>query len=496
MVADVLANLFSLQAIIGLVGGVLGGILIGILPGLGSVMGVAILLPLTFGMEPAAGIIMLSGIYAASFYGGSFTSILLHLPGTMGNASTCLDGYELTKQGKGLSAMGASTICSVIGGVASAIALMVIAPPLARFALRFSAAEFFLIAIFGLTIIGSLAGDNMLKGLLAGALGICVGFVGFDGIFGFPRFTYGNVVLEAGISTIPALIGLFSISQLMLMAEAIGKQKTHEEIELTGKFWPTWKEFVSWIPNIVRSKIIGLIIGIIPGPGGDVASWVSYNEAKRFSKNRALFGKGAIEGVCAGETANNAVVGGSMIPLLTLGIPGSAAAAVILGGFMMHGIAPGPFLFTVHADITYAILLGFLFANILMGLVGILIAKHVVKIANVPVGILTPLIIVLSAVGAFAINNSYMDVVVMTIFGFVGYWMRKFNFATAPVVLGLILGPIAENNFARAARMAGDTNLLVYYVTRPICVILGLLIILSLFTPLILSKAQKARERA
>ena len=496
--AQLLHNLFSVQAIIGLAAGVLGGLIIGILPGLGATMGVALLIPLTYGMEPAAAIIMLSGIYAAALYGGSFTSILLHTPGTPANAATCLDGFQLTLQGKGLNALGASTICSVIGGVSSAIALLTIAPPLARFALRFSAAEYFLIGLFGLTIIGSLAGDNIVKGLISGFFGLTMGLIGYDIVYGIARFTYSVTALEAGIQIVPALIGLFSISQVMIMAESIGsKTRIYEAKEgdlLKGKFFPEFKEFVRWIPNIIRSVIIGIIVGIIPGPGGDVSSWVSYNEARRFSKNKKLFGKGAIDGVCASETANNAVVGGSLIPTLTLGVPGSATSAVLLGGLMLQGLAPGPTLFTQQADITYAIIIGFLFANVLMGFAGMLIARHCVKIANVSNGIIVPVIVVLSLVGTYAINISMVDVVVMAIFGFVGYWMRKYGFATAPVVLGLILGPIAENGFVLAQLMAKGANMFIYYLSRPICIVLGFLILFSLFMPLLLNRVQKARE--
>jgi putative tricarboxylic transport membrane protein len=325
---------------------------------------------------------------------------------------------------------------------------------------------------------------------------VALGLVGYDIVFGAARFTYRITALEAGIQLVPALIGLFSISQVMIQAEKIGeKQKKYDMSAVTkGNFFPELKEFIRWLPNIFRSIVVGLIVGIIPGPGGDVGSWVSYNEARRFSKNRRMFGKGAIEGVCASETANNTTAGGSLIPLLTLGVPGSGTAAVLLGGLMLHGLAPGHSLFTQHADITYAIILGFLLANILMGVVGMLLAKHLARVATVSTGVLAPIIVVLSVVGAYAINMSIVDVVAMIIFGFIGYWMRKYGFATAPVVLGLILGPIAENGFIRAQLMARGANMFIYYISRPICIVLGLLIILGLFMPLIMSRMQKAME--
>ena len=490
---QLLNNLFSFQTLVGLAVGVLGGMLIGALPGLGATMGVALLIPLTYGMAPTGALIMLTALYTSAIYGGSITAILIHTPGTPASAATAADGYALTLQGKGLSALGASTICSMLGGTVSAIALLCIAPPLARLSLSFSAAEYFLIALFGLTIIGSLAGDNMVKGILSGVFGLALGLVGYDIVYGMARYTYRITALESGIQLVPALIGLFSISQVMVQAEKIGTQQANYDASMAarGKFFPGWKEFFRWIPNIIRSTIIGIIVGILPGAGGDVSSWVSYNEAKRFSKNRKLFGKGSIDGVCASETANNAVTGGALIPLLTLGIPGSSTAAVLLGGLLLQGLVPGHGLFTQNADITYAIILGFMFANILMGFIGMLIAKHVAKVANVSSGILAPIIVVLSVVGAYAINMSIVDVVVMIIFGFIGYWMRKYGFATAPVVLGILLGPMAENGYVRAQLMAKGENMVSYYMSRPICIVLGFLIILGLLAPFFMSRMQK-----
>lgn len=492
--AELLHNLFSMQALIALVVGVVGGIFIGALPGLGATMGIALLIPITFGMEPAAGLIMLTAIYTAAIYGGSITAILLHTPGTPASAATAMDGYELTKQGKGLQAIGVSTVASMFGGTVSAICLLLLAPPLARFSLRFNAPEYFLIALFGLTIIGSLAGDNMLKGIMAGILGLCVGFIGFDVSVGVSRFTYKITALQSGIQLVPALIGLFSMSQVMIQAENIGKAKKEQKLEvapLSGRLLPSAGEVFRMLPNIIRSSIIGLIVGILPGAGGDIGGWVSYNEAKRFSKNRKLFGKGAMEGIWASETANNAVTGGAFIPLFTLGIPGSSAAAVLLGGLMIQGLTPGHSLFTEKADITYAVILGFLLANILMGIIGLLIAKQVVKVATVPYGILAPVIVVLSVVGSFAINQSLFDAYVMVVFGIIGYFMRKYGFPTAPVVLAIILGPMAELGFKRANLMAKDTPILQYYLSRPLSVILIVLIVLSLFAPLLMNALQK-----
>ncbi|MDR3200341.1 MAG: tripartite tricarboxylate transporter permease [Spirochaetales bacterium] len=493
--SQLLANLFNLQTLIGLLVGVVGGMFIGALPGLGATMGIALLIPITFGMQPTAALIMLTALYTSAIYGGSITAILIHTPGTPASAATAMDGYALTQQGRGLQAVGISTCASMTGGTLSAVALLFIAPPLARVSLMFNAPEYFLIAIFGLTIIGSLAGDNMLKGLIAGVAGLCISFIGFDITVGVARFTYKISELESGIQLVPALIGLFSLSQVMIQAESIEAirrgEKTEINAQLEGRILPTLKEFIAALPNLIRSSIIGIFVGILPGAGGDIGGWLGYNEAKRWSKNKALFGKGATEAIWASESANNAVTGGALIPLITLGIPGSSAAAVLLGGLLIQGLTSGHTMFSDAANTTYAIILGFMFANILMGIIGFLIARKVAKVANAPTGILAPIIVVLSVVGAYAINLSYFDACVMVAFGLVGYFMRKTGFATAPVVLAIILGSMAEQGFKRAILMAKDESMLTYYLSRPICVVLILLIVLSLFAPLGL----KALER-
>ncbi|MDR2588582.1 MAG: tripartite tricarboxylate transporter permease [Spirochaetales bacterium] len=499
IISELIANLVNIETFIGILVGVVGGMVIGALPGLGATMGIALLIPITFGMHPTAALIMLSSLYTAAIYGGSITAILIHTPGTPASAATAMDGYALTKQGKGLEAIGISTFASMTGGTLSAVALFFIAPPLARISLMFNAPEYFLIAIFGLTIIGTLAGDNMLKGLIAGVAGLCISFVGFDITVGVPRFTYKIAELESGIQLVPALIGLFSLSQVMIQAESIeairrgGKADIPKQLQ--GRVLPPFQEIVREIPNLLRSSVIGIIVGILPGAGGDIGGWLGYNEAKRWSKNRQEFGKGSREAVYASEAANNAVTGGSIIPLITLGIPGSSAAAVLLGGLMIQGLTPGHTMFTEKAGITYAIILGFLFANILMGLLGFLVAKRVAKVANVPTGILAPVIVVLSVVGAYAINLSYFDACVMVVFGLAGYFMRKTGFATAPIVLAIILGSMAEQGYKRAILMAKDMNIYAYYFSRPICVVLILLIILSLFAPLGLKALEKKMHK-
>jgi putative tricarboxylic transport membrane protein len=486
----VFSGLASLDVVLMLLLGVIGGIIIGALPGLSATMAIALLIPITFGMNPIAALVLLASIYTSAIYGGSITAILIHTPGTPSSAATTLDGYPMTLRGEGLKALGISTVCSTIGGFVSAIALLLIAPPLARFSLKFSSAEYFLMALFGLTIISSLSAGNLIKGLAGGLIGLLVSTVGIDTMSAYPRFTCGFVDLESGISLIPAMIGLFSISQVLSQAEDIHSSKQMVIGELKGRLLPDRDEWRRILPTVTRSSIIGLLVGILPGAGGDIASWVAYNEAKRFSRHPENFGKGEIEGVAASETANNAVTGGAMIPLLTLGIPGSSATAVMLGGLLIHGLQPGHELFTTSANIVYAIIVGLIIANVLMGISGLLTARYVVKVAQIPFAILAPIIIILSVVGSYTINNSMFDVYVMAAFGLIGYVMHKTSFSTAAVVLAMILGSMAETGYRQAIVMSKG-HILSYYFSRPISLVLIALIALSLISPIII----KWRER-
>ncbi len=483
---QILVNLFSFQTLIALFIGVVGGMIMGALPGLSSTMAVALLVPITFGMEPVAGLVMLTAIYTSSTYGGSLSAILLHTPGTPASAATALDGYELTKRGQASRAIGIATLSSMIGGFVSGLALLFLAPPLAKVSLLFSAPEFLFLALFGLTIIGSLSGGSVLKGLASGAIGLLIGTIGIDIITGFPRYTFGVVPLESGVSLIPALIGLFSLSQVFILLEGKQEEKQENKIkQVITKLIPSKKDIKKVFNTILRSSGLGVIIGILPGAGGDVGSWVGYNEAKRFSKNKEEFGKGSIEGIAGSETANNAVTGGALIPLMTLGIPGSSTTAVLLGGLMIQGLVPGNELFTVHAEVSYSIIIGFIIANILMGIVGFFGAKYFIKVLNVPQSMLIPIIIGFCVIGSYAINNNIFDVWIMLIFGVIGYAMRKTGFAAAPVILGMILGPIAEKSLGQSMIMA-QGNLFSYFISRPITVAFMILIVLTITSPFII----------
>ncbi len=355
--AAVLSTVFSGEVMLAIAIGTLAGMVIGAMPGLSATMGVALLTPLTYTLSPSAAISMLAAVYTSAIYGGSITACLLHTPGTPASAATAADGYALTKQGQGMKAIGISTVCSMIGGTISAIALLLISEPLSRISLMFTPAEYMLLGLFGLTIIGSLSGDNLLKGLIAGAVGLVIACIGLDGMSGVPRYVFGITRLESGISMVPAMIGMFSISQAMIITEDLFKGKSlivdDPSSTLKGRVLPTAKEMKRITPTVIKSTIIGIFVGILPAAGGDIGSWVGYNNAKKSSKHPEEFGHGSIEGIAASETANNAVTGGALIPLLTLGIPGSGTAAIMLGSLMIHGMQPGPELFTKQAVQTH-----------------------------------------------------------------------------------------------------------------------------------------------
>ena len=467
------------QILTGLIVGVCGGTIIGCLPGLSASMGVALLLPMTYSMDTIPAMVMLTAIYTCAIYGGSISAILIHTPGTPSSAATALDGYTMTLQGKGLKAVGFSTYSSMIGGVLSAIALFTISPALSLLSLKFSSAEYFFIAIFGLTIIASVAADNIVKGLAAGALGLVIACVGSDPLTGYARLTFGTQALQSGINFVPALIGLFSVSQVMITSETIFHQEKKEFASTKGRFWPTAKEVAVTMPTVLKSSIIGIFIGILPGA-------VAYNMAKNSSKEPETFGKGNPIGICASEAANNAVTGGSMIPLLTLGVPGSAVASILLGGFLIQGMQPGRELFTTGAVNTYSIITGFTVANILMGIFGAFVAKHLIKATLIPSAIMTPIIVVLSVVGSFAINRNLFDVYVMVFFGLIGYVMVKAHFSTAGIVLALVLGNMAEIGYRQSLIMAKG-SVLTYFLGRPICLVLIALIVISLLIPAVKS---------
>ncbi len=488
MIQEIISNFCSIQVWIGLAVGVIGGMVVGAMPGLSGGMAIALLLPVTYSMEPVAALVMLMAIYTSAMTGGSISAILLHTPGTPANAATAIEGYPLTKQGRGLEAVGMSMLSSGIGGLSSAIALLVIAPPLAMVSLKFSEPESFLISIFGLTVIGSLAGNSILKGLLMGLVGLFLATIGMDAVTGTLRYTFGSDRLMNGIQMVPALIGLFTIAQVMSNCKDYRNANKsileQSNVTLGKKMLPTLKELPHYAWTWIVSSVIGIVVGILPGAGGNIGSWISYDQAKKHSKHKEEFGNGSMEGLAACESGNNAVTGGSMIPLMTLSIPGSPNAAIILGGLLIQGLVPGARLFTTQAPTTYSILIGFALSNILMVFVGLAIARYVVNVTKIPNSILMPVVVSLALIGAYAINASMFDVFITIFFGLLGYLMNKFDLSSAALILGLILGGTAERGLTLSLVMAKG-NVLGYYLGRPICLVLMALIVLSIAGPLV-----------
>lgn len=459
--------------------GVTVGIVIGALPGLTATMGVAILLPFTFGLDPLAGLLMISGVFFGGIYGGSITAILLKIPGTPAAAATAMDGFELTRKGQAGIALGTATLSSFLGGTASILVLVFLAPVLAGFALKFSAAESFALAVFGLSIISSISGASPIKGLIAGFLGLLIATVGLDPMAGLPRFTGGFTELFS-VPFIPVMIGLFAAAEAFKSLETL--ELKNAVAAALGRIIPPWPVFRPLLGTLGRSSALGIAIGIVPGAGADIAAFVAYNEAKRFSKTPEEFGKGSLAGVAACESGANGCTGGALLTMLTLGIPGDAVTAVMLGALTLQGLQPGPLLFQEHADLVFTLFAGMLVCYVLMLVIGLGSLRFMGRILRTPKSILTPAILLLCVVGTYAINNSMFDVGIMLVAGVAGYFMQKWDYPASPVVLALIMGPMAEANFRRALSLSGGS--LDFLYTRPITVALLSVAILTLLLPL------------
>lgn len=470
---------FSPQCLWAIFVGVFGGTVIGALPGLTATMGVALLIPVTFGMAPVLGLNMLIGIYIGGIYGGCISSILVKTPGTPASAATVLDGYPLAQKGQAKKALGMATLASGIGGLFSCVVLALMAPMLASIALKFGPTEYFALAAFGLAIIASLSSD-ILKGLLVGCFGMLLSTIGSDPIGGVLRFTFGATGFSDGIAFIPALIGLFAISEVMVQIEHVF-EKNEVTVKLSGTI-PNMKEMLSCWKTLLRGSIIGTFIGIVPGTGSGTASWISYSEAKRTSKHPERFGTGELDGVAATESANNAVCGGALVPLLALGIPGDSVTAVLIGGLMIQGLAPGPMLFVERPDVIIGIFTGSFVANIFMVIIGLAGIRLFAQVLNIPKKNLIMAIVMFCVLGSYAINMNVTDLFTMLLFGIVGYFLQKYNFSLAAVCISLILGPIAEENL-RLAYIANQGDLTVF-LTRPISAFFIVLSVFSLVWPI------------
>lgn len=484
---------FSLDVMLAMLIGTAAGVAIGALPGLSTTMGIAVLIPLTFTMSPLVALGLMAGIYNGAMYGGAIPAILLRIPGTPAGIATVFDGHPMAKMGLGVQAMRIALVSSAFGGVVSALTLILLAPPLAAIALRFGPAEVFWLAVFGLTAIAVLLSDNAVKGLLSACLGLVLGTVGIDQMTGNERFTFDILELTGGFSILVLLTGLFAIPPAFdLAAKALGIAGKLEGGPAGGK---TERKPFRWqrlIPTWLRSSAIGVIIGIVPGAGGNIASMIAWNEARRVAKKPERFGKGAPEGVAASECANNADNASALIPALTLGIPGNAVAAVILGGLLVHGLRPGPQLFRDSAPITYGFMLAMLVTAIILFFVGWLGARLFIHVLKMPPLLLSPMILAMACIGIFSINNSMFDVWAMVLIGFVGFAMERLQIPLAPAVLAVILGPMAEAEFRRSLLIAqGDLSFL---FSSPISLILVGLIVAMVLVPVVRGRFGRKRS--
>ena len=458
-----------------LFGAVLLGIIFGAMPGLTATLGVALLTTLTYGMETSTAMVALLSIYVGAIYGGSYSSILINIPGTAASAATALDGYPLACQGKAGKALGLTTTASAIGTFVGMLFVITMAPLICAFALKFTSFEFFLLAFFGIIISGTLTSHDLVyKGWIAGFLGLFLACVGRDQLQFYPRFTFGLSELDGGLDVVPVLIGAFGIPQII---QVLKDKIIHREVKRFQKILPEFDEIWHHMPDIIRSSLIGVGIGAVPGIGEDIAGWVSYGAAKNSSKHPERFGKGEISGVISAETANNACIGGAMIPLLSLGIPGSPPAAMLLGALMLHGIQPGPMLNFDHPLFIFQVTAILLLASFAMWITGILLAKQVVKVLRLPPPVFMPIIAVLCVIGSYSLGLSIFNLYLMIPIGILAYFLTEMQYPIAPMVIGVILGPMADANLRRALMVSKGSFLPI--VTRPVCLILIMIILLT-----------------
>ncbi|MBW6509996.1 MAG: tripartite tricarboxylate transporter permease [Desulfuromonadales bacterium] len=476
----------SLVAMIAATG---AGILVGALPGLSATMGVALLIPFTFGMHPLTALAAMAGMYNGAIYGGSIAAILLNIPGTPAAVCTTLDGHPMVKRGEGVLALQTAVISSTFGGAISALALMFVAPYLAALALRFGPAEYFWVAVLGLSTIASFISGSTIKGLISGFLGLLVSTAGMDSITGVQRFDFGTTYLLDGIPVLIALIGLFSIPEVFMILERSGKNQKRGLVNLKGsKGWnwvtDTAQSWVIWL----RASVLGVAVGMLPGAGANIAAFISYNDARQRSKTPEMFGKGCIDGLKASEAANNAVTASALAPMLSFGVPGNAVAAVMIGGLMVHGMQPGPNLFVKSPTVVYGLMWAMFFTNFIMLAFGYFGSRFFAQCLRIPPTLMASAIAVLSVVGTYSINNSMGDVYTMLICGFVGIIMLRLRIPVAPAVLGLILGRMAESELRRALMLAESAMEL---FTRPLSAVMVALTLFSLLFPIYRSYRKK-----
>ena len=458
------------------------GVVIGVLPGLGATTGAALLLPFTLTMEPVHAIAVLATIYVSATFAGSITAILINTPGTAAAAATTFDGYPLAQRGEAGRALGVAVVSSTVGGVFSVIVLCIAAPMLARVAYEFRPPEYFALTVFGLSMLASISAGGAVKNLIGGVFGVWLATIGAERATGIERFMFGNYEFYEGLAFVPVFIGLFAMSELLIQSKHANK--IVETIAMKAVKLPSKDDYKKIWKTILRSCGIGTFIGILPAEGATVASMIGYSEARRWSKNKEEFGKGAIEGIAGAEAANNAATGGAMVPTMVLGIPGSGTTAIILVGLMVHGLRPGPYLFTEQVDKVYQIFGAMLVANLMFMAMGLYAARLFARISLVPLTILWPVVFSLSVIGAYALNSSLLDVWIVLIFGVIGFFARRHGFAVAPIAVGLILGEMVETNLQNSLKMFDGEWWLI--LTQPLAAFFLVLAVLGLCGPLII----------
>ncbi|HAD88390.1 MAG TPA: C4-dicarboxylate ABC transporter permease [Rhodospirillaceae bacterium] len=475
IIQEAFLHVATWQTILALFCGVAIGTIIGAIPGMTVSMGVALTLPFTFTLDPVTGILLLLGVYKGGIYGGSITAIVIRAPGTPAASCTVLDGFPMAQKGEARKALEMALYASCIADFISNLALIFFAGFLASLALKFGAPEFFTLIVFSLTIIAGVSGDDLIKGLASAMLGLIGATVGLDLVYGTDRFVFGVYELMGGLSFIPVLIGLFALPEII--NHYTHKDRGIGDINKIGSARLSLAELKGSLKSILRGSLIGVVLGAIPGIGGAPAAFLSYSEAKRTSPNGKNFGKGEVEGVAAAESGNNGVAGATMIPLLALGVPGDVITAVILGAFMVHGLRPGPILFQQNLDIIYALFMGIMMSSVFLFIIGKSSIRMFSRIAEIPNSILYPAVLILCVFGAYAINNTIFDILVMMAVGVLGFGMLKFGFPTAPFLIAFVLGPLLEDNFRQALLISqGDYGI---FVRGPICWFFWALTVLS-----------------
>ncbi|GAB1400825.1 tripartite tricarboxylate transporter permease [Aminivibrio sp.] len=488
---DGLSLLMGFTPLVVILAGVIVGILAGAMPGISPSMAVALLLPFSFGMSPSMGIVLLCAVYLASNYGGSITAVMINTPGTPSAVVTAFDGYPLTRKGQAGTALGVSLIASVVGGFVGIIILVLFSAPLARMALKFWPAEYFALAILGLSTIASLGGGRWLESFIAVMLGLLLNTIGLDPLSGVSRYTFDFIRLYDGFSFIPVLIGLFALSEVFMGIESGEVNRPPVLPEREKSPWPTLRDYLKLKFAMLRAGVVGTVIGVFPGAGGTIASFIAYDIEKRLNSDPDSFGKGNPFGVAAAEASNSSSVGGALVPLLTLGIPGSSSAAVLIGALMIHNLQPGPELFTKHPEIVYTLFSSLFVANIFLLFLGLLGARLWIKAALIPKRLLYPMIFAFSFIGSYAVRSSVFDVGVCLAFGLLGWVLVRSKFPVSPIVLGMILGTMIEKNL-RATLMMGGPAL---FLQRPLSLVLLALAFASGVIPYLREQKRKKALR-